>query len=99
MICQPRLTFLSGDDDKYTKEDTPRRIFVKHIDRKKSADDIEDYFFDTYKDVGLEDVYTCTVYNARSQRRMFFGNVILTFNTEANAKVHMTILISDILLL
>merc|ERR1712083_1080979 len=76
----------SGDDDKYTKEDTPRRIFVKHIDRKKNADDIEDYFFDNYKDTGLEDVYTCTVYNARSQRRMFFGNVILTFNTEANAK-------------
>jgi len=59
---------------------------VKHIDRKKNADDIEDYFFDTYKDTGLEDVYTCTVYNARSQRRMFFGNVILTFDTEANAK-------------
>merc|ERR1719234_670440 len=76
----------SGDDDKYTKEDTPRRIFVKHIDRKKNADDIEDYFFDTYKDTGIEDVYTCTVYNARSQRRMFFGNVILTFDTEANAK-------------
>merc|ERR1719458_1916838 len=76
----------SGDDDKYTKEDTPRRIFVKHIDRKKNADDIEDYFFDEYKDTGLEDVYTCTVYNARSQRRMFFGNVILTFDTEANAK-------------
>jgi len=76
----------SGDDDKYTKEDTPRRIFVKHIDRKKNADDIEDYFFDTYKDAGIEDVYTCTVYNARSQRRMFFGNVILTFDTEANAK-------------
>merc|ERR1719234_1010255 len=76
----------SGDDDKYTKEDTPRRIFVKHIDRKKNADDIEDYFFDTYKDSGIEDVYTCTVYNARSQRRMFFGNVILTFDTEANAK-------------
>jgi len=76
----------SGDDDKYTKEDTPRRIFVKHIDRKKNADDIEDYFFDNYKDTGLEDVYTCTVYNARSQRRMFFGNVILTFDTEANAK-------------
>merc|ERR1719234_2933171 len=76
----------SGDDDKYTKEDTPRRIFVKHIDRKKNADDIEDYFFDTYKDAGIEDVYTCTVYNARSQRRMFFGNVILTFDTEENAK-------------
>jgi len=76
----------SGDDDKYTKEDTPRRIFVKHIDRKKNADDIEDYFFDNYKDTGLEDVYTCTVFNARSQRRMFFGNVILTFDTEANAK-------------
>jgi len=76
----------SGDDDKYTKEDTPRRIFVKHIDRKKNADDIEDYFFDEYKDTGLEDVYTCTVYNARSQRRMFFGNVILTFDTEENAK-------------
>lgn len=76
----------SGEDDKYTKEDTPRRIFVKHIDRKKNADDIEDYFFDTYKDTGLEDVYTCTVYNARSQRRMFFGNVILTFDTEENAK-------------
>merc|ERR550519_1180292 len=76
----------SGEDDKYTKEDTPRRIFVKHIDRKKNPDDIEDYFFDTYKDTGLEDVYTCTVYNARSQRRMFFGNVILTFDTEANAK-------------
>merc|ERR1719339_658280 len=76
----------SGEDDKYTKEDTPRRIFVKHIDRKKNADDIEDYFFDTYKDTGLEDVYTCTVYNARSQRRMFFGNVILTFDTEDNAK-------------
>ena len=60
---------------------------MKHIDRKKNADDIEDYFFDTYKDTGLEDVYTCTVYNARSQRRMFFGNVILTFDTEANAKV------------
>jgi len=59
---------------------------VKHIDRKKNADDIEDYFFDNYKDTGLEDVYTCTVYNARSQRRMFFGNVILTFDTEANAK-------------
>ena len=43
--------------------------------------------FDTYKDTGIEDVYTCTVYNARSQRRMFFGNVILTFDTEANAKV------------
>merc|ERR1719394_468569 len=71
----------SGDDDKYTKEDTPRRIFVKHIDRKKNADDIEDYFFDNYKDSGLEDVYTCTVFNARSQRRMFFGNVILTFDT------------------
>merc|ERR1719331_809806 len=76
----------SGEDDKYTKEDTPRRIFVKHIDRKKNPDDIEDYFFDTYKDTGLEDVYTCTVYNARSQRRMFFGNVILTFDTEDNAK-------------
>merc|ERR1719500_2248279 len=76
----------SGEDDKYTKEDTPRRIFVKHIDRKKNPDDIEDYFFDTYKDTGLEDVYTCTVYNARSQRRMFFGNVILTFDTEENAK-------------
>lgn len=76
----------SGEDDKYTKEDTPRRIFVKHIDRKKNADDIEDYFFDNYKDTGLEDVYTCTVYNARSQRRMFFGNVILTFDTEENAK-------------
>merc|ERR1719500_1083055 len=76
----------SGEDDKYTKEDTPRRIFVKHIDRKKNPDDIEDYFFDTYKETGLEDVYTCTVYNARSQRRMFFGNVILTFDTEANAK-------------
>merc|ERR1719500_1342696 len=76
----------SGEDDKYTKEDTPRRIFVKHIDRKKNPDDIEDYFFDTYKDTGLEDVYTCTVYNARSQRKMFFGNVILTFDTEANAK-------------
>ena len=60
---------------------------MKHIDRKKSADDIEDYFFDNYKDTGLEDVYTCTVYNARSQRRMFFGNVILTFDTEENAKV------------
>ena len=60
---------------------------MKHIDRKKNADDIEDYFFDTYKDTGLEDVYTCTVYNARSQRRMFFGNVILTFDTEDNAKV------------
>ena len=60
---------------------------MKHIDRKKNADDIEDYFFDNYKDTGLEDVYTCTVYNARSQRRMFFGNVILTFDTEANAKV------------
>ena len=88
---------LIGDDDKYTKEDTPRRIFVKHIDRKKNADDIEDYFFDTYKDTGLEDVYTCTVYNARSQRRMFFGNVILTFDTEANAKVRVTIIISDLL--
>merc|ERR1719500_2314479 len=76
----------SGEDDKYTKEDTPRRIFVKHIDRKKNPDDIEDYFFDTYKDTGLEDVYTCTVYNARSQRRMFFGNVILTFDTEEHAK-------------
>ena len=60
---------------------------MKHIDRKKNADDIEDYFFDNYKDTGLEDVYTCTVFNARSQRRMFFGNVILTFDTEANAKV------------
>ena len=84
--------YFKGDDDKYTKEDTPRRIFVKHIDRKKNADDIEDYFFDEYKDTGLEDVYTCTVYNARSQRRMFFGNVILTFDTEENAKVF----ISDI---
>ena len=86
--CKSNLILiLKGDDDKYTKEDTPRRIFVKHIDRKKNADDIEDYFFDEYKDTGLEDVYTCTVYNARSQRRMFFGNVILTFDTEANAKV------------
>merc|ERR1719201_2733539 len=65
---QPTEEVVVKEDDKYTKEDTPRRIFVKHIDRKKNPDDIEDYFFDTYKDTGLEDVYTCTVYNARSQR-------------------------------
>ena len=91
--------YFKGDDDKYTKEDTPRRIFVKHIDRKKNADDIEDYFFDEYKDTGLEDVYTCTVYNARSQRRMFFGNVILTFDTEENAKVSISTMLSHYLTL
>jgi len=79
-----------ADDDKYTREDAPRRVFVKHIDRKKTSDDIEDYFFDNYTDCGLENVYTCMVFNARSQKKLFFGNVIVTFDTVENAKAFMT---------
>lgn len=79
-----------AEDDKYTREDAPRRVFVKHIDRKKTPDDIEDYFFDNYSDCGLENVYTCMVFNARSQKKLFFGNVIVTFDTVENAKAFMT---------
>merc|ERR1719509_475603 len=79
-----------ADDDKYTREDAPRRVFVKHIDRKKTSDDIEDYFFDNYTDCGLENVFTCMVFNARSQKKLFFGNVIVTFDTVENAKAFMT---------
>ena len=86
---------IGSEDDKYKKEDAPRRVFVKHIDRKKSADDVEDYFFDNYADVGLEDVYTCLVFNARSNKKLFFGNVILTFDTAERAKVGDQLCVGD----
>jgi len=77
---------IGSDDDKYSREDAPRRVLVKNVDRKKTADDIEDYFFDNYPDAGLENIYTCLVFNARSNKKVFFGNVILTFETVEKAK-------------
>ena len=78
---------IEASDDKYKKEDAPRRVLVKHIDRKKTSDEVEDYFFDNYSDCGLEDVYTCMVFNKNSNKKIFFGNVILTFSTVEKAKV------------
>jgi hypothetical protein len=77
----------SADDDKYKKEDAPRRVLIKNIDRKKTPDEIEDHFFDNYADCGVENVYTCMVWNARSNKKLFFGNAIISFDTAEKAKV------------
>jgi len=71
-------------EDKYSREDASRRVLVKHVDRKKTADDIEDYMFDNYPDCGLEDIFL--VYNTKSSKKVFYGDVILTFETVQKAK-------------
>jgi len=71
-------------EDKYSREDASRRVLVKHVDRKKTADDIEDYMFDNYPDCGLEDIFL--VYNTKSSKKVFYGDVILTFETAQKAK-------------
>jgi len=69
--------------NKYNEEDATRRVLIKGINRKKSADDIEDYFFDNYADCGIEDVFACFV---PGKKKWFNGAAILTFSTELQAQ-------------
>jgi len=77
----------NGDDKatgkKYSDEDAVRRVLVKGINRKKTADDIEDYFFDNYSDGGIEEVFACFV---PGKKKWFNGAAIITFETEAQAQ-------------
>jgi len=77
----------NGDDKatgkKYTDEDAVRRVLVKGINRKKTADDIEDYFFDNYSDGGIEEVFACFV---PGKKKWFNGAAIITFETEVQAQ-------------
>lgn len=77
----------NGDDKatgkKYTDEDAVRRVLVKGINRKKTADDIEDYFFDNYSDSGIEEVFACFV---PGKKKWFNGAAIITFETEVQAQ-------------
>jgi len=81
-------TEVEGTDDieagnKYNDADAIRRVLIKGINRKKSADDIEDYFFDNYADCGIEDVFACFV---PGKKKWFNGAAILTFETELQAQ-------------
>jgi len=69
--------------NKYNEEDATRRVLIKGINRKKSADDIEDYFFDNYADCGIEEVFACFV---PGKKKWFNGAAILTFSTELQAQ-------------
>eukprot|EP00092_Neocalanus_flemingeri_P005835 GFUD01006279.1.p1 GENE.GFUD01006279.1~~GFUD01006279.1.p1 ORF type:complete len:423 (-),score=133.73 GFUD01006279.1:75-1343(-) len=77
----------TGDTDKkYSDIDAVRRVLIKSIDRKKTADDIEDYFFDNYSDCGIEDVFTCYL---PGKKKWFNGAAIVTFENEAQAQKFM----------
>jgi len=77
-----------GDNSgsKYTDKDAVRRVLIKSIDRKKTADDIEDYFFDNYSDCGIEHVFTCYL---PGKKKWFNGAAIVTFESEQQAKKFM----------
>jgi len=72
---------------KYTDKDAVRRVLIKSIDRKKTADDIEDYFFDNYSECGIEDVFTCYL---PGKKKWFNGAAIVTFESEAQAQKFMS---------
>jgi len=72
--------------NKYTEKDAVRRVLIKSIDRKKTSDDIEDYFFDNYSDCGIEDVFTCYL---PGKKKWFNGAAIITFETEEQAQKFM----------
>jgi len=77
---------VESDNNKYTDKDAPRRVLIKNIDRKKTADDIEDYFFDVYSDAGIEDVFTCYL---PGKKKWFNGAAIITFETEEQTQKFM----------
>jgi len=68
---------------KYNDEDAVRRVLVKGINRKKTADDVEDYFFDNYSDCGIEEVFACFI---PGKKKWFNGAAIITFETEVQAQ-------------
>eukprot|EP00090_Calanus_glacialis_P036809 TRINITY_DN6293_c0_g1_i1.p1 TRINITY_DN6293_c0_g1~~TRINITY_DN6293_c0_g1_i1.p1 ORF type:complete len:469 (-),score=192.73 TRINITY_DN6293_c0_g1_i1:79-1326(-) len=72
--------------NKYTEKDAVRRVLIKSIDRKKTSDDIEDYFFDNYSDCGIEDVFTCYL---PGKKKWFNGAAIITFEKEEQAQKFM----------
>lgn len=73
---------------KYDDKDAVRRVLIKGINRKKSADDIEDYFFDNYAESGIEEVSACFV---PGKKKWFNGVAIVTFETELQAQKFLNI--------
>lgn len=68
-------------ENKYTEEDSVRRVLIKNIDKKKTADDVEDYFFDNYPECGIEHILSC-----KKMKKWFNGVAIITFEKEQQAK-------------
>lgn len=91
---ESHLPDLESDSlDPYARSEAPRRVLVKHIDRKKTPDEVEDYFFDNYPESGLENVYSCMASNGPSNKnkKFFIRNVILTFESAENAETFLGI--------
>ena len=65
---------------------------MRGIDKKATADDLEDYFYDNFEN--LEDIERKTFMKGKdpkTQREVFRGSVVLTFADRASADKFMAI--------